>query len=148
MKTNQDQDLSRILESAVVASWADLRRGAQTGLVHIEYGFAPSGTLDFLQVWSAISRGHWLLACSCWMSASAFHQTGVYFENGYESEDLAHILESVMQHQDAFTLPQNLSRPGLLQIPTPTEEGSAAAKASVKEICEHFCSGLAQPALP
>ena len=139
--------LARILESAVVANWADLIRGAQTGLVHIEYGLAPSGTLDFLQVWSAISRGHWLLACSCWMSASAFHPTGVFFENGYESEGLAHILESLMQHQGAFTLPQDLGRPGLLQIPQPTKEESAAAAAFVKEICEHFCSGLAQPAL-
>ena len=71
----------------------------------------------------------------------------VYFENGYESECLAHILESVMQHQDAFTLPQDLGRPGLLQIPRPREEESAAAAASVKEICEYFCSGLAQVAL-
>jgi hypothetical protein len=52
-----------------------------------------------------------------------------------------------MRHQDAFALPQNLGRPGLLEIPTPTEEKSAAAAASVKEICEHFCLGLAQPAL-
>ena len=148
MKTNQDHDLSRILESAVVASWADLIRGGQTGLVHVEYGFAPSGTLDFLQVWSSPTRGCWLLACSYWMSASAFHGTGVYFENGNESEGLAYILESVMQHQDVFTLPQNLGRPGLLQIPMPTKEESSAAAASVKEICEHFCSVLAQPALP
>jgi hypothetical protein len=147
MKTNQDQSLSRILESAVVASWADLMRGAQTGLIHIEYDFAPSGTLDFLQVWSAISRGHWLLACSCWMSASAFHQTGVYFENGYESEGLAHILESVMQHQDAFTLPQNLGRPGLLQIPMPKDEEGVAAAALVKEVCGRLASPLAEPAL-
>ena len=49
MKTNQDHDLSRILESAVVASWADLIRDAQTGLVHVEYGFAPSGTRIFFR---------------------------------------------------------------------------------------------------
>jgi hypothetical protein len=81
------------------------------------------------------------------MSASAFHQTGVYFENGYESEGLAHILESVMQHQDAFTLPQNLGRPGLLQILAPKDEEGVAAAALLKEICEHFGSGLALPAL-
>ena len=146
MEMNQSRNLGRILEAGVVVSWADLMRGAQTGLVHIEYSFAPSGTLDFLQVWSAVSRGHWLLVCS-WMSTSAFQETGVYFENGYESEGLAHILESVMQHQDAFTLPQNLGRPGLLQISTPKDEEGAAAAALVKEICEHFGSVLAQPAL-
>ena len=34
--------------------------------------------------------------------------TGVRFENGYQSAGLAHILEFVMQHQNAFALPQNL----------------------------------------
>jgi hypothetical protein len=147
MQMNQSWNLGRILEAGVAVSWADLMRGAQTGLVHIEYIFAPSGTLDSLQVWSAISRGHWLLACSYWMSTSALHQTGVYFENGYESEGLAHILESVMQHQDAFTLPPNLGRPGLLQISTPNDEEGPAAAALVKEICGQFGSALAQPAL-
>lgn len=146
MEMNQSRSLDRILEAAVVASWADLMRGAQTGLVHIEYGFAPSGTLDFLQIWSTVGRGHWLLVCSCWMSASGFHQADIYFENGYKSEGLAHILESVMQHQEGFTLPQNLGRPGLLQIPTPKDEEGPAAAALVNEICEHFGS-MAQPAL-
>jgi len=61
MKLYQDQNLERVLESAVVASWADLMRGRQNGLIHIEYGFAASGTLDHLQVWSSIKRGYWLL---------------------------------------------------------------------------------------
>jgi len=51
MTLNEIQSLERVLESAVVVSWADLMHGAQTGLIHIEYGFAPSGTLDYLQVW-------------------------------------------------------------------------------------------------
>ena len=130
MNTNQNQDFSRTLQSAVVANWADLIHDAQTGLVHIEYGFAPSGTLDFLQIWSSISRGHWFLACSCWMSA---HQTGVHFEKGYGSEGLAHTLESVMAHQKAFVLPPNLGRPGLIQIPFPTEAQIGAAETSLRE---------------
>jgi len=80
-------------------------RGTQTGLIHLEYGFAPSGTLDSLKVWSSITPGHWLLACEYWMSDSPFHGTGIRFDNGYESEGLAHILEAVMQHQNAFALP-------------------------------------------
>ena len=51
MKFNRDQSLERILESAVVVSWEDLMHGAQEGLIHIEYGFTPSGTLDYLKVW-------------------------------------------------------------------------------------------------
>jgi hypothetical protein len=37
MKPNAKQSLERILESAIVVSWADLMRGAHTGLVHLEY---------------------------------------------------------------------------------------------------------------
>jgi hypothetical protein len=128
---NPNGNLERILESAVVISWADLTRGAPTGLVHIEYGFAAGGTLDYLKVWSSLSRGHWLLACQYWMSANAFHTAGVGFENGYKSEGLAHYLEIAMQHQNSFVLPPNLGRQGLLQISTPTTEEIAAAAALV-----------------
>lgn len=147
MKPSQNQDLERILESAIIVSWADLMRGAQTGLIHIEYGFAAGGTLDYLQVWSSITRGHWLLACEYWMSASTFHPAGVHFDNGYQSEGLADILESVMQHQIAFSLPADLGRQGLLQITTPTKEESIAAAASVSEAFGSLGPVLAHPAL-
>ena len=147
MKPNENQTLDRILESAVVVSWADLMHGAQNGLIHIEYGFAASGTLDYVQIWSSGTRGHWLLACAYWMSASKFHDTGVHFDNGYQSEGLAHILEVVMQHQNAFALPANLGRQGLLQISTPTQEERTAAGASVSEAYDCVSSALAQPAL-
>lgn len=145
MKANENQSLERILESAVVVTWVDLMRGAQNGLIHIEYGFTPSGTLDCLQVWSSITRGHWLLACEYWMSASTLHVTGVRFNNGYQSGGLAHILESVMQHQTIFALPANLGRRGSLQISTPTEEESKAATAYVGETFVRLGSLLDQP---
>jgi len=147
MKLNQDQTLVGILESAVVVSWQDLMRGAQTGLIHIEYAFASGGTLDYLKLWSSITPGHWLLACEYWMTTSTFHRRGVCFDNGYQSQGLAHILESVMQHHDRFSLPTDFGRQGLLQIPTPTEEESTAAAASVSEAFDHLGSELAGPAL-
>ena len=67
------------------------------------------------------------------------------FENGYESEGLAHILEFVMQHQNSFALPLNLGRQGLLQISTPTVEESAAAAAVINEVCDRLTSTLAEP---
>ena len=147
MKPKENQSLERVLESAIVVSWADLMRGTQNGLIHIEYCFASSGTLDYLQVWSSITRGHWLLACEYWMSPSTFHGTGVHFENGYQSEGLAHFLESVMQHQNAFSLPADLGRQGLLEVTTPTEEESSAAAASVSEALDRVNSTLAEPML-
>jgi hypothetical protein len=147
MKADENQGLEQVLESAVVVSWADLMPGAQTGLIHIEYGFAPGGTLDYLKLWSSITPGHWLLACEYWMMTSTFHNRGVHFDNGYQSEGLAYILESLMQHQDRFSLPTDFGRQGLLQIPTPTEEESTAAAAAVSEAFDHLGSALAEPAL-
>lgn len=128
-------------------SWADLIHDAQTGLIHIEYGFAPSGTLDYLKIWSSLTRGHWLLACEYWMSASAFHSAGVRFDNRYESESLSNILEWVMQHQTFFVLPENMGRQGLLQISTPTEEERAAAGEWIRDAFDRPVSALAEPAL-
>lgn len=146
MKLNESQRLERVLESAVVVSWRDLMRGAGSGLIHIDYGFAASGDLDHLQIWSSITRGHWLLACEYWMSPSVLHRTGVRFENGYRSEDLAHILRTVMQHQSAFSLPEDLGRQGLLQVSTPTPEESTAAAASVHQALDRLGSVLTEPA--
>ncbi len=147
MKSDGNQSLERTLESAIVVSWADLMHGTADGLIQIEYGFAAGGTLDYLKVWSSITRGHWLLACEYWMSPSTFHATGISFDNGYQSQGLAHILGFVMQHQDAFVLPPNLGWQGLLQVPTPTQEESAAAAASVNQAFDRLGSALAEPAL-
>ena len=140
---NPNGNLERILESAVVISWDDLMRSTDTGLIHIEYGFADRGTLDYLKVWSSLSRGHWLLACEYWMSANAFHGAGVGFENGYKSEGLAHILEIAMQHQDSFVLPPNVGRQGLLQFSTPTKEESEAAAAVINVAFDRLASAPA-----
>jgi len=147
MKSEVNQSLERTLESAVIVSWADLMHDAPTGLIHIEYGFAPSGTLDYLKVWSSLTRGHWLLACEYWMSESAFHGAGVRFDNGYESEGLSNILERVMQHQTSFVVPENLGRQGLLQIPNPTEEDRSAAGEWIRDAFDRLGSALAEPAL-
>jgi len=147
MIPDENKSLERALESAIIVSWTDLMHGAQTGLIHIEYGFAPTGTLDYLKVLSSITRGHWLLACEYWMSANTFHSIGVRFENGYQSEGLAHILEFVMQRQNSFVLPLNRGRQELLQVPTPTEEESTAAAAWVNEAFDRLGVALVEPVL-
>src|SRR5579872_3247078 len=120
MKMNANQSLEKVLQAAVIAAWPDLTRDAQTNLIHIEYNFAPDGTLDDLQIWLSLTRGHWLLVCEYWMAASNSHQAGIRFENNYESKNLARSLESIMQHQNEFSLPADLGRQGLLQITMPT----------------------------
>ena len=144
---NPNGNLERILGSAVVISWADLTRGTPTSLIHIEYGFAAGGTLDYLKVWSSLARGHWLLACEYWMSANNFHSAGISFENEYQSEGLATILEYAMEHQNSFVLPPNLGRQGLLQISTPTAEESAAAAALINLAFDRLNLKVDQPAV-
>ena len=140
MHANERQSLERMLEFAVVASWIELMRGAKAGLVHIEYGFAAGGTLEYLKFWSSISRGHWLLAAEYWMSPSKSHSTGVHFEHGYESEALKHFLDLAMQHQTNFSLPVDRGRQGLVQIATPTQQERVVASALINEALRHLGS--------
>lgn len=147
MKLSENHTLEQVLESAVIASWRDLTNGTQPELIHIEYNVAASGALDDLRIWSSITRGHWLLVCEYGMSASNSDSSGVHFENGYHSECLARTLESVMQGQKMFALPPDLGRPGLLQIPRPTETEIATAAASVKAICDRFSTAHLERAL-
>ena len=147
---NPSGNLERILESAVVISWADLTRGTPSGLIgliHIEYGFAAGGTLDYLKVLSSPTRGHWFLVCDYWMSANNSHSAGIRFENEYQSEGLAQILEVAMQHQNSFVLPQDLGRQGLLQISTPTAEESVAAVALINLAFDRLNLKVDQPAV-
>jgi hypothetical protein len=144
MKLTENHTLEQILESAIVASWEDLTNGTEPVLIHVEYNLTAGGTVDDLRIWSSIARGHWLLVCEYWMSASNSHSSGVRFDNGYHSEGLAHTLAFVMQHQNAFALPPNLGRPGLLQIPRPTEAEIGAAQTSVREAFDPLSSALAE----
>jgi hypothetical protein len=144
---NEDRNFDQFLQSSVVVSWADLMRGPQGGLIHVEYDFTASGTLEHLQIWSSIVKGHWLLACGYQKAASEVLDAGVHFYNGYKSEGLARLLEQVVLRQKAFILPLNLGRAGLLQIATPTQEESAAAAVSVNEAFEYIHSAPAELAL-
>lgn len=145
--TMNPTSLERILESAIVASWPDLTRGTSVGLIHIEYGFAAGGTLDYLKVLSSPTRGHWLLTCEYWMSANNFHSAGIGFEKGYRSESLAQMLEVAMQHQNSFLLPPNRGRQGLLQISTPTAEEIAASAAVINLAFDRLNSKVDEPAV-
>ncbi|HEU5407711.1 MAG TPA: hypothetical protein VFU48_08075 [Nitrospira sp.] len=144
LSTDNGHNFNRILESAIVASWASLMRG--TASIHIEYDVTPSGALDYLQIWSCITRGHWLLVCE-YQRAALESRGGLRFHNGYQSEDLARILEAVIAHPKSFILPQKLDRARLVQIATPTKKESTAAAATVSDVLDRVNSALPEPAL-
>jgi hypothetical protein len=147
MKLSESRSLEQMLESAIVASWKDLTNGAQPELIHMEYNLTAGGSVDDLRIWSSMARGNWLLVCEYGMYTSKSHSGGVRFDNGYHSEVLTHNLEFMMRHQNDFALPPNLGRPGLLQIPRPTEAEIGAAQTSVREAFDHVSSALAEPVL-
>lgn len=140
MTPKAKQNIEGIFESAVRASWGDLMPGSQSGLVHVEYGYSPRGSIDLLQIWSSTRRGHWRLACEYCSTASLQHDRGMRFESGIRSDELRDALELVLQHQDWFEVPANLGRRGLLQVTQPTTDESVAASASVREVYEQLAS--------
>jgi len=127
--------LDQILESAVVLSWKDLLPGTRTSLVHVEYRLEAGGSLEFLKVWSSITSGHQYLVSEWNPSAAANH---VSFSNDFYSKDLAQMLESIIQHQAAFSKDLTLHRDGLVQIQPPTEEDRRSAEACMTEASHWF----------
>ncbi len=120
--------LDRILECAVVLSWKDLMPAGKAGLIHIEYRAGPERSLEDLKVWLSTARGHWNLVCDYWMHSDPSHGTGLNFSNGYYSGDLARMLDAIMQHQNRFATCSQPSSAGMIQIQSPAEEESAAAR--------------------
>ncbi|HTR24770.1 MAG TPA: hypothetical protein VMI10_12370 [Terriglobales bacterium] len=141
------QTLDRLLESAVIQSWPDLMKDSKAGSLHLEYAFAPDNSLDYLTLWSSRLRGEWDLVCDYWLSTFAPHDRGIHFKNGFRSEDLAHTLEFIMQHQRTFAPLPNLGRAGLLQIHAPTGEASQAAAKSLSDAFCHIDSFSPDPML-
>jgi hypothetical protein len=129
--------LDRILESAVVLNWKDLLPGTRTNLVHVEYRLGPGGSLEFLKVWSSITRGHQYLVCE-WNPSAATNY--VSFSNDFYSKDLAQMLESIIQHQAVFSKDLTLHRDRLVQVHPPTEEDRRSAEACMTEAFHSFVS--------
>jgi len=112
--------LDHTLEYAVVHSWDELMPNATSGLIHIEYHTSQEGMLEFVKIWASTIRGYWKLVCELWMQPLWSHTIGLRFSNGYHSQDLAHTLEFVIGHEDAFSkLPD---QDGLIQVYPPTQE--------------------------
>jgi hypothetical protein len=147
MKLENAQSLDRILECAVIVSWADLMKDAKSGLIHLEYAFSPDSSFEYLKLWSSMTRGHWRLACEFWMSASTLHDSGIHFEDGFQSEGLTQALEFIMQHQQAFSPSPDSGRTALLQIRVPTEEESTTAAKSLREALCRVNSFSPEPAV-
>jgi hypothetical protein len=119
--------MDRVLESAVVLNWKDLLQASQKELIHIDY--TSESTLQYLKIWALTGKGSWSLICEYWMRQghAATPVAGLTFSNDFHSENLAQMLEVIMQHQGSFI--SSFGRPGagLIQVTPPTEQESLAA---------------------
>ncbi len=120
-------------------------KDATTGLLQMEYAFAPGDSLDYLTLWSSRLRGEWDLVCDYWMSSVASHNKGIRFKNGFRSEDLSHTLKFIMQHQRTFAPLPNLGRAGMLRVEVPTGEETRVAAKSLSDAFGRINSFSAEP---
>jgi hypothetical protein len=131
----QDQvELDRALQFAVISSWADLVNSGESCLVHVEYNDIPDVPIGSLEVWAIRNRGYGTLVCRCSMAPSApapvsFAAPNIQFANSYHSEALASSLILVMRNQREFTRRTGGSSHGLVQIDCPSEEDQSDAAA-------------------
>jgi hypothetical protein len=70
-------------------------------------------------VWSCNHWGYWDLICEYWMHEHPFGTIGLSFANGHSSAGLAQYLDSIMQNQHMFKLPESAGSAGLIQVYPP-----------------------------
>src|ERR1700684_3066902 len=102
LPTMETVRVDAMLTDAVVLSWDDLMPEASSGLIHIEYHVEPLGSVEYMKVWASTVRGYWKLVCEHWMRGDTTHMGSLHFDNGYKSDQLAKMLEMIMQYQEIF----------------------------------------------
>lgn len=137
------QSLDRILECAVILSWADLLDDHRPGSIHVEYAFSPRGTINTLKLWLSTARGRWHLVCGI---ETEFNNR-IQSEDWCKSTDLASNLEFILRYQSAFLPPHNYGRAGLLQIENPTQAEIETAAVAMKAARSFVDSISQQPAI-
>jgi hypothetical protein len=116
-----------ILSDALVLNWGDLMPERTSGLIHIEYHVEPLGSVEYMKVWASTIRGHWNLICEHWMRWDTSHQSGLHFRNGYKSDGLTRMLDTIMQRQEIFLIGAAPGKDRMIQVYPPTDADRAAA---------------------
>ena len=132
--------LDAVLADALVLTWSDLMPEPTSGLIHIEYHVGPQGSLEYLKVWAAPTRGQWDLVCEYFMCSSTSTKAGLRFANGYKSEGLAGMLGSIMQRQEILVVPTASSADHMIQVFPPTEKDTLAARRELDAFRERSAS--------
>jgi len=119
--------LDAMLADALVVGWSDLMPELTSGLIHVEYHVGPRGSVEFMKVWASTTRGHWDLVCEYFMRSGASSKGRLRFANGYKSEGLERMVDSIMQHQETFLVGTPPGADRMIQVPPPMEKDIIAA---------------------
>ena len=117
-----------ILSDAVALNWSDLMPELTSGLIHIEYHVEPLGSVEHMKVWASTIRGYWNLVCEHWMRWDVSGPSGLRFSNGYKSDGLARMLDTIMQHQEVLWVGTGPGKNCMIQVQPPTDSDKAAAR--------------------
>jgi hypothetical protein len=151
-KENQ-MELDRALELAVVSSWDELINPGEMCSVHVEYKNITAVPLTLVEVWTIRQRGYGTLAfryVASGVESSAPHMDGtvMQFANSYHSDTLANNLDFIMRNQSTFTRPIDHSTHGLIQIETPNEEDRKKASVWLDSIRMPLAAGHTGAVMP
>jgi hypothetical protein len=125
---------------AVVLNWNDLMPEANSGFIHIEYHVEPLGSVEYMKVWASTTRGYWNLVCEHWMRWDTLHQGGLLFNNGYKSDQLAQMLEKIMQYQEIFLVAAAAGKDRTIFVQPPTAAEKSAANSMMKAFRERIAN--------
>jgi len=131
----------RILECAVLLNWKDFISDSLPVAMQLEYRTAPpTHSLECLKLWSSNSRGHWKLICQYWMQLKPTHRQGITFTESHSSAGLTRMLDTIMHHQEIFSVARIGLRDGAVLIASPDERQRAAAKRHMTQTLERITS--------
>jgi hypothetical protein len=138
LKNQEVQTLDRILQCAIVLNWREVMRDSQQGSIHVEYRLGPGGSLQHIRVLSSRPRGGKKVVCEYRTQSSASNSRGLAFSNGYQSDELAQMVEFIVRHEATFPRGFACSPDRMLQIQFPTREETTAALLSMGEVMTRF----------
>ena len=117
----------KAFQFALILAWEDLMKVSKPCSARVEYLCEPGTALDYVSVWSVRASGQQDLVCDYWTWPSSAHPSGVRFRNGYCSDQLARMIDLIMNNPDQFTRGLDACRHGLVLIHPPTREDRTEA---------------------
>jgi hypothetical protein len=132
--------LDEILADALILNWSDLMPELASGQIHIEYHVETMGSVEFVKVWGSTIRGCWNLICEHWMLWADSHQGGLHFDNGYKSDRLAKMLDTIMQHQGIFLVGAAPGEDRMIQVHPPTDDDRVSANRTMDVLRERLAA--------